>query len=53
MRKCPPGTCSANVSNNKRVMNPIEAFGVGLNYTVTVNHHVLNDQNELTFSFAA
>ena len=34
-------------------MNAIETFGIGLNYTVTVNHNVLNDQNELTFSFAA
>ena len=25
-------------------MNPIETFGVDLNYTVTVNHHVLNDK---------
>ena len=29
-------------------MNPRETFGVGLNDTVTVNLHVLNDQNELT-----
>ena len=32
-------------------MNPIETFGVGLNYTITVNHHVLNDENELTFAY--
>ena len=25
-------------------MNPIEAIGVGLNYTGTVNHHVIKDQ---------
>ena len=32
-------------------MYPMETFGVGLNDTVTVNHHVLNDQNELISSF--
>ena len=24
-------------------MNAIETFGIGLNYTVTVNHNALND----------